>query len=187
MRILPPPAMFLLPPPPPAGQLFSGEDRWVLVLRVPPFLGHSEHLQWGQEVSALASQLPGWNATEPGWRAQGETEAPLSLLPGLWGSIATLRTRDISPHVCPGSGYPAHCPAPSPCHLTPLASYPRLGATSQGPLCPSPPDPQCFLVRCRVWGAGLLGGLPGGKGLALQPGEYFVGPLSHQQSQRVCK
>lgn len=59
-------AASLLPPPPPSGQPSSRGHRWALVLRVPlPSPCPSEHSQQGQEVSVLASQLPGWDATEP--------------------------------------------------------------------------------------------------------------------------
>lgn len=77
-----------------------------------------EHSQWGQEVWALASQLPGWDATELGQPAQRETEAPLSLLSGLAGTIATLRTRNIGQHACPGSRQAAAGP-PAPASPNP--------------------------------------------------------------------
>lgn len=144
-----------LPPHPPAGPPFSGDTDVCLSLSPParPLpLRTLAHLQWGQEVSALASQLPGWDAAELSWLARGGTEAPLSLLSGPAGTIATLKTGDMGWHACPGSHQAAACPLPRPSQLSrhsPLATYLRLKVTSTRSPCPSPP-PQGLHAQCQT-------------------------------------
>lgn len=96
-------------------------------LRV-PLPPPSQHVQWGQEVSDLASQLPGgMPPSQPGQPTWEGTEAPLSQLSGPAGTIATLRTRNIGQRACTGSCQATTAPfcATLPPALSPLASQLR--------------------------------------------------------------
>lgn len=142
----PAPLSLLLLPLSQDGQFSSREHRWVLVSEPPS--PNTPTCAVG--TGSVGPRLPAawWDATKPGWPAWEGTEALLSQLSGPAGTIATLRTRNIGQHDCPGS-YQAtttpFCATPTPSPLLWLLS---LGdGRCQWPLCTGTacfvPDPCC--------------------------------------------
>jgi hypothetical protein len=83
-------------------------------------------------TGSVSPRLPAaqWDATEPGRPAWGGTEALLSLLSGPLGTIATLKTGNITGMLVQEVARPL--PPPSLClPVFPLASYLRLVAVFQ--------------------------------------------------------